>query len=324
MGKILIIGAGAWGTALANVLATKKNNEVYIWARNPITILEINNKFSNKKYFKNFQLSKKLKAITGEINIKEFNFVFYVLPASQFENFSQSYLVNQKIKNFIICSKGLSETGRLLSEISMETLDIKKISILSGPSFANEVIKGMPTALSLANDIQKPLQIGKLFKGTNIRIYYSKNIKTLEILGVVKNIYAIGAGILEALKMGENARASFITRCASEMQFMLKKSNLHDKKILSLAGIGDLVLTCSSIKSRNFSFGKKFILTQSGKNISFNKNTIEGLNSIVTIKKVLNLNLKDLPIIASIINVIKGRSVKDEVNTLLKRKFKYE
>ena len=90
MGKILIIGAGAWGTALANVLATKKNNEVYIWARNPITISEINNKFSNKKYFKNFQLSKKLKAITGEINIKEFNFVFYVLPASQFENFSQS------------------------------------------------------------------------------------------------------------------------------------------------------------------------------------------------------------------------------------------
>ena len=247
-----------------------------------------------------------------------------MLPASQFENFSQSYLANQKIKNFIICSKGLSESGKLLSEIATKSLNIKKIFILSGPSFAKEVITGMPTALSLASNNQKPLQTSALFKDTNIRIYYSNNIKTLEVLGVVKNIYAIGAGILEAMKLGENARASFITRCASEMQFMLKQSNLNDQKILSLAGIGDLVLTCSSTKSRNFSFGKKFIFMQSAKNLSKNKTTIEGLNSIMTIKKVLNLNLKDLPILTSIINVIKGKSVKNEVNNLLRRKFKYE
>ena len=247
-----------------------------------------------------------------------------MLPASQFENFSQSYLANQKIKNFIICSKGLSESGKLLSEIATKSLNITKIFILSGPSFAKEVITGMPTALSLASNNQKPLQTSALFKDTNIRIYYSNNIKTLEVLGVVKNIYAIGAGILEAMKLGENARASFITRCASEMQFMLKQSNLNDQKILSLAGIGDLVLTCSSTKSRNFSFGKKFIFMQSAKNLSKNKTTIEGLNSIMTIKKVLNLNLKDLPILTSIINVIKGKSVKNEVNNLLRRKFKYE
>ena len=247
-----------------------------------------------------------------------------MLPASQFENFSQSYLSNQKIKNFIICSKGLSESGKLLSEIATKSLNITKIFILSGPSFAKEVITGMPTALSLASNNQKPLQTSALFKDTNIRIYYSNNIKTLEVLGVVKNIYAIGAGILEAMKLGENARASFITRCASEMQFMLKQSNLNDQKILSLAGIGDLVLTCSSTKSRNFSFGKKFIFMQSAKNLSKNKTTIEGLNSIMTIKKVLNLNLKDLPILTSIINVIKGKSVKNEVNNLLRRKFKYE
>ncbi|MDG2165976.1 MAG: hypothetical protein P8L26_03465, partial [Alphaproteobacteria bacterium] len=225
---------------------------------------------------------------------------------------------------FIICSKGLSESGKLLSEIATKSLNITKIFILSGPSFAKEVITGMPTALSLASNNQKPLQTSALFKDTNIRIYYSNNIKTLEVLGVVKNIYAIGAGILEAMKLGENARASFITRCASEMQFMLKQSNLHDQKILSLAGIGDLVLTCSSTKSRNFSFGKKFIFMQSTKNFSKNKTTIEGLNSIMTIKKVLNLNLKDLPILTSIINVIKGKSVKNEVNNLLRRKFKYE
>ena len=323
MSKILVIGAGAWGTALANVLA-KKKNKVYVWARNSIIVSEINNKSSNKKYFKDLQLSKKLKAITGKIDTKEFDFIFYVLPASQFENFSQSYLANQKIKNFIICSKGLSESGKLLSEIATKSLNITKIFILSGPSFAKEVITGMPTALSLASNNQKPLQTSALFKDTNIRIYYSNNIKTLEVLGVVKNIYAIGAGILEAMKLGENARASFITRCASEMQFMLKQSNLNDQKILSLAGIGDLVLTCSSTKSRNFSFGKKFIFMQSTKNFSKNKTTIEGLNSIMTIKKVLNLNLKDLPILTSIINVIKGKSVKNEVNNLLRRKFKYE
>jgi len=323
MGKILVIGAGAWGTALANILA-KKNNDVYIWARSPNVSSEINNKFSNKKYFKNFQLSKKLKALTGKINVKEFDYIFYVLPASQFENFSQSYLENQKIKNFIICSKGLSEKGKLISELATKILDIRKILILSGPSFAKEVIMGMPTALSLAGDTKKPLQIGKLFEDTNIRIYYSKNIKTLEILGVVKNIYAIGAGILDAMDLGENARASFITRCASEMQFMLKQSNLHDERILSLAGIGDLVLTCSSPKSRNYLFGKMFISTRPTKKTSLKKVTVEGLNSIMTIKKVLNLKLKDLPILTSIINVVKGGSAKREVDNLLKRKFKYE
>ena len=288
MDKILVIGAGAWGTALANILAIK-NNDVYIWARSPNVFSEINNKFSNKKYFKNFQLSKKLKALTGKIN-----------------------------------SKGLSEKGKLISELATKTLDVRKILILSGPSFAKEVIMGMPTALSLAGDTKKPLQIGKLFEDTNIRIYYSKNIKTLEILGVVKNIYAIGAGILDAMDLGENARASFITRCASEMQFMLKQSNLHDERILSLAGIGDLVLTCSSQKSRNFLFGKKFILARPTKKTSLKKVTVEGLNSIMTIKKVLNLKLKDLPILTSIINVVKGGSAKREVDNLLKRKFKYE
>ena len=178
MSKILVIGAGAWGTALASVLA-KKNNKVYIWARNSIIVSEINNKSSNKKYFKDLHLSKKLKAITGKIDTKEFDFIFYVLPASQFENFSQSYLANQKIKNFIICSKGLSESGKLLSEIATKSLNITKIFILSGPSFAKEVITGMPTALSLASNNQKPLQTSALFKDTNIRIYYSNNIKTL-------------------------------------------------------------------------------------------------------------------------------------------------
>ena len=129
------------------------------------------------------------------------------------------------------------------------------------------------------------------------------------------------------MDLGENARASFITRCASEMQFMLKQSNLHDERILSLAGIGDLVLTCSSPKNREISYLER-CLFQLGdpqkRNFLVKKVTVEGLNSIMTIKKVLNLKLKDLPILTSIINVVKGGSAKREVDNLLKRKFKYE
>ncbi len=320
--KILVIGAGSWGTAMANTLA-KVNKEVTIWARNSKLSEEISKHNTNKKYFKTFKLNKNLKSISGNFIAKDYSFIFYVLPASKFDEFIDSYLTGQKIQNFIICSKGLSANGQLLSSIASIKLTYKSIYILSGPSFSHEVIKNLPTALSVSSD-SSPSTIGKIFRGTNIRIYYSKNFKTLEILGIIKNIYAIGAGIIDALSLGENARSSYVVRCAAEIQFILKNSKFDNTQILTLGGIGDLILTCSSKKSRNYSFGYNFIFSKV-KNLNFkSKRTIEGLHSISLINKNFELDIKNLPILKSIISIIQGKEPKKVINGLFSRKFKYE
>ena len=314
----LIIGSGSWGTALANVLA-KNNIKTTMWSRNEIIKNQINKSNLNKKYFPNFKLSKKIKCISGPFKADNFNFVFYVIPASEFESFSNKYLKNQKFNNFIICSKGLSSNGEYLTSLVKKQLSVKKLYFLSGPSFADEVLKGLPTALSLSSN-KSMYQLGQLFMNTNIRIYYSKNMETIEYLSVMKNLYAIGAGIIEGLSLGQNARAAYITRCVFEVKLALKIYKFKTDQIFSLAGIGDLILSCSSIKSRNFKFGYNFVLKKKSNKIK----TIEGEKSGQNIQKNKIFKYKKMPILSSIIKILNGSPVRKEIKILLERKFRFE
>ena len=318
MSRVLIAGAGSWGTALATTLA--KKHSVFLWARKIKTAEEINSKNTNNKYFHKKALNKKIKSFSGPIQSNQFDFIFYVLPAKYFSEFCYKYLINQKINNFVICSKGIDKSGLLLSNISKKLLTYSGLYVLSGPSFANEVFDQKPTAVSIAGN-KKMIDLGKLFISTNIRVYYSNNLQSLELLGILKNIYAIGAGIIEGLGFGENARASYISRCINEISYMLKINNFDPKNILTLGGIGDLILTCSSKKSRNYFYGYNLIKKKETKSI---QKTLEGLNSINCIKKNFIISLKYLPILKTIINIIKGKDPNKEIELLLTRKFKYE
>ena len=318
--KILVVGAGAWGTAIANTLS-KKNNNVYLWARDLKLSNQINKNKINKKYYKNFKLSRKLKSISGNFKASEYHYIFYVLPAAAFDNFCDNYLNNQKINELIICSKGISKNGDFISNLIMKKLILKNYHFLSGPSFADEVLYGKPTALSLSsNKINK--NIGNIFKDTNIRIYYSEGYKTLEFLGILKNIYAIGAGVIDATSLGQNARAAYITRCIVEIKSILKSLNLNTNMIYSLGGIGDLILSCSSNKSRNYNFG--FCFEKKNKYKTLNRKTIEGINSCLNIKNNKKINISKFPIINSVIKIINGSPSKKEIKILLNRKFKNE
>ena len=318
--KILVVGAGAWGTAIANVLS-KKNNNVYLWARDQKLSNQINKNKINKKYYKNFKLSRKLKSTSGNFNANEYHYIFYVLPATAFDNFCDDYLKNQKINELIICSKGISKNGDFISNLIIKKLNFKNYHFLSGPSFANEVLYGKPTALSLSsNKVNK--NIGNIFKDTNIRIYYSEGYKTLEFLGILKNIYAIGAGVIDATSLGQNARAAYIARCIVEIKSMLNSLNLNTNMIYSLGGIGDLILSCSSNKSRNYNFGFRFEKKRKYKTL--NRKTIEGINSCLNIKNNKKINISNFPIINSIIKIINGSPSKKEIKILLNRKFKNE
>jgi glycerol-3-phosphate dehydrogenase (NAD(P)+) len=319
MKKILVIGAGSWGTALANTLAYNNEN-VILWTENQKVSDQINITKINKKYFKKIILQKNITCISGKIDPKLYSFIFYVLPAKAFDKFLIKYLINNQINNFIICSKGLGEKGEFVSDLAKRKLRIKHLYILSGPSFADEVILNKPTALSLAGKEQHEI-IGKLFQNSNLRLYYSNHIETLEFLGILKNIYALGAGIIDALSLGENAKASYLTRCLYEIKSTLKLKKLDQEQLFSLGGVGDLFLTSNSFKSRNYTFGYKLI---KNKNQKPENVTIEGLNSIFVINRNKGIDLNQLPILKTIFNIIKGKNPQTEIEKLLKRKFKFE
>lgn len=319
MKKILVIGAGSWGTALANTLAYNNKN-VFLWTEKQKVSDQINKTKINKKYFKKILLHKNISSIFGKIDPKLYSFIFYVLPAKAFDKFLKNYLINNQVINFIICSKGLGEKGEFVSDLAKENLRIKNLFILSGPSFADEVILNKPTALSLAGKKHHET-IGILFQSSNLRLYYSSHIKTLEFLGILKNIYALGAGIIDALNLGENAKASYLTRCLYEIKSTLKIKKLDQEQLFSLGGVGDLFLTSNSSKSRNYNFGYRLI---KNKLKNSEKITIEGLNSIHVINKNKDIDFNQLPILKTIFNIIKGKNPQTEIEKLLKRKFKFE
>lgn len=319
MKKILVIGAGSWGTALANTLAYNNKN-VFLWTEKQKISDQINKTKINKKYFKKILLHKNITSIFGKIDPKLYSFIFYVLPAKAFDKFLKNYLINNQVINFIICSKGLGEKGEFVSYLAKENLRIKNLFILSGPSFADEVILNKPTALSLAGKNQHET-VGILFQSSNLRLYYSNHIKTLEFLGILKNIYALGAGIIDALNLGENAKASYLTRCLYEIKSTLKIKKLDQEQLFSLGGVGDLFLTSNSSKSRNYNFGYRLI---KNKLKNPEKITIEGLNSIHVINKNKDIDFNQLPILKTIFNIIKGKNPQTEIEKLLKRKFKFE
>ncbi len=319
MKKILVIGAGSWGTALANTLAYNNKN-VFLWTEKQKISDQINKTKINKKYFKKILLHKNITSIFGKIDPKLYSFIFYVLPAKAFDKFLKNYLINNQVINFIICSKGLGEKGEFVSDLAKENLRIRNLFILSGPSFADEVILNKPTALSLAGKKHHET-IGILFQSSNLRLYYSSHIKTLEFLGILKNIYALGAGIIDALNLGENAKASYLTRCLYEIKSTLKIKKLDQEQLFSLGGVGDLFLTSNSSKSRNYNFGYRLI---KNKLKNSEKITIEGLNSIHVINKNKDIDFNQLPILKTIFNIIKGKNPQTEIEKLLKRKFKFE
>ena len=322
--NILIIGSGAWGTSLAQVFA-KNDHKITLWSYEKTVSRQINELRINKKYLNKIRLSKNIESINTPIDPKNFDFIFYVSPAQHLVSVLKQSLNTDKFNNLIICSKGIDiKSGTILSDVLEKNFKVSNIHVLSGPSFAEEIALGMPGALSLGSKV-KSNKLQKLFKGTNIRIYVSNQYKAIQLLGAIKNSYAIGSGIIEGLSLGENARAAYLTRVIKELKFLLKTFKYQDTFVESLAGLGDLILTCSSMQSRNFKLGYALGRGGAAKNyINKNININEGYFTAIAITKNKKINLKNLPILNSLIKVIKGNSAKKEMKKLLERPFKEE
>ena len=330
--KISVLGAGAWGTALAMHIA--KRHHVTLWARDASHISGMKKARSNPKYLGDFNFPKQLELEDNlSIAINNSDFILSVVPTSAFR---QMLLDIKKIKSnapIMWANKGLEEgTAKLPHEVILDVLGNPELSrrdfgVISGPSFAAELVRGLPTAVTLATTNEKLAQeAGSIFHHENMRVYTSLDIAGVSVGGALKNVIAIAAGISDGMGFGNNARAALITRGLSEISRFGQAIGANSDTFSGLAVAGDLVLTCTGEYSRNREVG---IRLAQGKKIS---EILKGLGHVAegvfttkeVIKRGMNLNI-EMPITQEVSNVIHDKkSPKEAFEDLLGRAFKSE
>ena len=320
--NICFYGGGAWGQALAITLASLGHKSTLI-VSDKIREADINNHVSKK--FPQTKLSPLIKASVDKNKIiKQCDLIFITTESKRvLDVINQIALLSDKNIHVIITSKGFATNkGETFIEVVESDFPKMILSILTGPTFADEIANNQPAAAVIANkDIKKANSICKLFHNSNLRLYPSNDPKGVSIAGAVKNIIAIGAGIIEGLGLGDNAKAALITRGISETSELIKKAGGNYNSAFGLAGIGDMSLTCSGPHSRNMAYGMKIVKN----NNEPPKELVEGLNAIhATIALSQKLNI-ELPIMTSIKKILNREANIDEIiKKLLSRPIKNE
>ena len=260
--NISVIGGGSWGTTLADLLAHKGLN-VTIWVREMELLAEIKGKGENTWYMPGVKLSPNLQATMDLAQACEGKDLFLMAVPSQFLRsvLGEMHPLLPKTPSIVCANKGIElDTGKTMSEVCEDAMGAKKhrFAVLSGPSFAYEVIRRMPTAVSLGcKDKALAKDVQDIFTTDYFRVYTNKDVKGVELGGAVKNIIAIAAGVSDELGFGSNARAALITRGLAEMGRLGAKMGADPKTFMGLSGLGDLVLTCTGDLSRNRQVGKR-------------------------------------------------------------------
>ena len=323
-----VIGSGAWGTALAHIISTA-GNDVTLWGRNSKTTNDINTKNENTIYLKGLKLNSNIKATSKIEDVCKTDVLVLAVPAQQIRSITNNIqkLIASDVP--IICSaKGFElKTGMLMSEVFSDTLSNKTIAILSGPTFANEIINGMPTAATLAIKDQKTGEkLAKLFSSSIFRPYISSDIIGVQVGGAVKNIIAIACGIALGQGFGENTRAAIVTRGLAETTRLAVALGGISETLSGLSGLGDFLLTCTSQQSRNFKFGKQL---GEGCSPEFILKNMEGVvegwySSAAVTKRAKDLEV-DLPICFSINSILSDNAdINLTIQNLLQRPIRQE
>jgi len=280
--NIFVIGSGTFGTAISNELANNKSNNVVLFSRSLNKVNEINNNHTNKKYFPNKKLNTLLQSTNIHSEIIKADVIFIALPSSILKdgiNDFRNYISkNQLVVNL---SKGIFKDGYTIVDFLSEFLDSENIVCLKGPSFAVEIMEHANTLLTLgySNKNQKDL-VSKIFLDTNIHFDSTKDIRGVEILSVIKNIYALLIGVIDAKYNSPNTRFMFLTKAFTEIRILNKEFQGDLDTLFLSCGLGDLCLTSLNDLSRNRTLGlligKGFYNPNSKENIVI----IEGLDAV--------------------------------------------
>ena len=260
--KTAVLGGGSWGTTLANLLA-KKGESVHLWVRNPHMAREMMTERVNTSYLPGVELSSDLR-VTPDIGeaLEGAGYFLLAVPSQYIRGVLSDHLDLFPERPVMICASKGVETGSLkpMSRVISEALEGRRpqYACLSGPSFADEVSRELPTAVSLGcEDRLLAHKIRDLFSTEYFRVYTTPDFKGVELGGAVKNIMAIAAGISDGLGFGHDARAALITRGLAEMSRLGRAMGAQERTFMGLSGMGDLVLTCTGDLSRNRQVGLK-------------------------------------------------------------------
>jgi glycerol-3-phosphate dehydrogenase (NAD(P)+) len=328
MQRFGIIGGGAWGTALAQVLC-RTGVEVVLWAREAEVVESINRARENPLFLPGVKLEAGIKATSSFAEAARADAVLLVPPAQHLREISKSLApFLDKGTPIVICAKGIEEkTGALMSEAASAVLPGAKLAVLSGPTFAAEVAKGLPTAVTLAAaDPGLGKTLAEALGGRGFRPYLSDDMTGAQVGGAVKNVMAIACGIVMGKRMGDNARAALITRGLAEMVRLALAKGARAETLMGLSGLGDLVLTCAGPQSRNLSLGIALGEGQKLDSILASRRSIaEGVSSsaaCVALARKLDI---EMPISAAVAAILhQGADVDREIEALLSRPFKPE
>ena len=298
MKKIGVIGAGKWGQALAFAFRQNPDNEVYITSRTP---RDIENFISLEEILK-------------------LDYLVIAIPAQQVACWLQEHFIDQGQKVLVV-SKGIeASTGRFLNEIYADHVEADKIAFLSGPSFAAEVIQGLPCALVINAENEQVASDFSLYFPSFVRTYTSTDVTGAEVAGAYKNVIAIAAGITEGLLLGKNASASLISRGLIEMHRFGKFYGAEDDTFLGLSGAGDLFLTASSVLSRNFRVGLGLAAGKSQAEILEELGEVaEGIGTAYALNTIAQARGIYLPIAGEVYAILEGKNPQKSLKDLLTR-----
>ncbi|WP_210126073.1 NAD(P)H-dependent glycerol-3-phosphate dehydrogenase [Staphylococcus sp. GDY8P85P] len=332
MTKITVFGMGSFGTALANVLA-ENGHTVLMWGKNEDSVKELNDHHQNNRYLKDVVLNSSIKA-TSDIN-EAVNFTdiyLMALPTKAMREVTSQIdgLINTK-KIFIHVAKGIeNDTFKRVSEMIEDSISEEHnggIGVLSGPSHAEEVVIKQPTTVAASSKDEKVSElIQDLFMNDYLRVYTNNDLVGVELGGALKNIIAVASGIVAGMGYGDNAKAALMTRGLAEISRLGEKLGADPMTFLGLGGIGDLIVTCTSTHSRNYTLGYKLGQGQTMDEALNEMNmVVEGIyttNSVYHLAKQQNV---DMPITNALYKVLfEDKPVKDSVKDLMGRDKKSE
>ena len=322
--KIAVLGGGAWGTALA-ANSRRAGHNVSLFARNSDTVSEINEARKNSRYLGDVILPEGIAASTdaGAV-LDQADAVLAVIPAQSLgKALGELRQVIPTAAPVVLCAKGIEQSsGRLMSEVAHDALPDHQIAVLSGPSFAADVARGFPTAVTVAaGNENTAAQLARVLSGPAFRCYSSIDVKGVELGGAIKNVLAIAAGASTGRGFGASAQAALITRGFAELRRLAKAIGARMETIMGLSGLGDLMLTCSSPQSRNYSYG---MALGRGENLT-GRPLAEGVATAPIASELCRKLSVKAPIIDATAALLDGRiSIDEAVEALLRRPLKNE
>ncbi len=324
--RIGVIGAGAWGTALA-LSAARAGRDTLLWGRNADAMAAMQSARMNSAHLEGVSFPGNLHASAAPMRLSDCDLLLAAVPAQMLNACLADLKPHLPPVPVLICAKGIEQkSGQFLSDHLAQILSAQPIGMLSGPGFAKDVAQGLPTAVSLAfANVKIAATAAASLSSQTLRLYSATDVRGVEIGGALKNIFAIAAGVVAGGGFGESARAALIARSFAEMQRFGIAHGAKLETFSGLSGLGDLVLTATSPQSRNFRFGLALGTGESVNEAQKKLGTVEGISTASAALAQSALKNIEMPVTQAVVNILSGtESIDAAAMRLLRRPLKSE